>query len=109
MDDRHVFLATRNPTIPAACRTLALTGVTKASGDNVRAHLLRSWHLHLCAFDDEETAELWTKATVVSDATALPPLLPFPSPSAFASPPALLVASAYPPRSNVNLLPFPPV
>jgi len=109
MDDRHVFLATRNPTIPAACRTFALTGVTKASGDDVRAHWLRSWHLHLCAFDDEETAELWTEATVVSDETALPPLLPFPSPSAFASPPPLLVASAYPLRSNANLPPFPPV
>jgi len=106
MDDRHVFLATRNPTIPAACRTFALTGVTKASGDDVRAHLLRSWHLHLCVFDDEETAELWTTATVVSDATALPPLLSFPSASAFTSPPPLLAASADPAPSNVNLPPF---
>ena len=71
MASDSVFLATRNSSIPAACRTFALTGDAKVSANAVRSHLLRSWELVVRVFNDADTAELWATAMVVRGAASL--------------------------------------
>lgn len=62
-------LATRNSDVPSACRVFGLTLTSTAdTSQQVRVHLLRPWTLHVCLFDDEETAKLW--ATGVVDGTS---------------------------------------
>jgi len=71
MASDSVFLATRNSSIPAACRTFALTGDAKVSANAVRTHLLRLWELVVRVLNDADTAELWATAMVVRGAASL--------------------------------------
>jgi len=75
MASDSVFLATRNSSIPSACRTFALTGDAKASAKAVRTHLLRSWELVVRVFNDADTAELWATAMVVRGTASVSPSL----------------------------------
>jgi len=82
-------LAARNPSIPAACHTFALTGYKKVDADDMRFQILWQWMLLVFAFDDEDTAEPVATATVVGGTGASGSILsstPSPVPS-FPSPP----------------------
>jgi len=84
MDAHFVFLAARNPSIPAACRTFALTEYKKADADDMRFQLLRPWMLLVCVLDDEDTSEPVATATVVGGTAASGSILsstPSPVPS----------------------------
>ena len=96
MASDSVFLATRNPSIPAACRIFALTGDAKVSANDVRSHLLRPWELVVRVFNDADTAELWATAMVIRGAAAAPPSLSPRTSTTAAAPPAPLLLPSFP-------------
>lgn len=60
-----VFLATRNPDAPSACRVFGLTlPSSPTTSQQVRSHLLRTWTLYIRIFEDEDTANLYGTGVV---------------------------------------------
>jgi len=90
------FLATRNTSIPAACRTIALTGDAKVSANDVRSHLLRPCELVVRVFNDADAAELWAAAMVIRGAAAAPASLSPRTSTTAAAPLAPLLLPSFP-------------
>lgn len=88
MPKTAVFLATRNASIPSACRVFALTlPSTAVTSQQVRSHLLNRWPLYVRVFLDEDTANLWATGVVDGASSGRLPALSPGWPSSSSSPP----------------------